>query len=235
MKTLHRPDADRIHRTDAWKSSAYSFVPYQTNFGEMCGLADDLVAPAKGFAIHPHRDMEISTIIVRGAQRHRDTTGATRVLGPNEVQTMSAGAGIAHSEENASETEPFRSFQLWVYPKANGGPPRHETFRYDPEAKRNRFLLALSPDRREGSALIGQDAFVSVATIEAQAASTYAMRAKHNGAYVHCIEGEVSIAGHRLGPGDAIGLWETDSFDVLAAQRAELLVVEVSMQRGVRP
>lgn len=234
MKTLHRPDADRIHRADSWKTSAYSFVPYQTNFGAMCGLADDLVAPGKGFGMHPHRDMEISTIIVRGAQRHRDTTGATHVLGLNEVQTMSAGDGIAHSEENASETEPFRSFQLWVYPRASGGAPRHETFRYAPESKRNRFLLALSPDRREGSALIGQDAFVSVATIEQGAACPYAMRSEHDGAYVHCIEGEVSIAGHRLGPGDAIGLWETDSFEVLGAQRAELLVVEVSMRRGVR-
>lgn len=234
MKTLYRPDADRIHRSDAWKTSAYSFVPYQTNFGAMCGLADDVVAAGQGFGMHPHRDMEISTIIVRGAQRHRDTTGSTHVLGTNAVQTMSAGEGISHSEENASATEPFRSFQLWVYPRAKGGAPRHETFRYDPEAKRNRFLLALSPDRRDGSALIGQDAFVSVATVEGPEPRSYAMYSKGDGVYVHCVEGEALVAGQRIGPGDAVGVWETDVVEVLATKRAELLLVEVPMERGVR-
>ncbi len=234
MKTLHRPNAARIHRADAWKVSAYAFVPYETHFGELCGFADDVVAPGHGFGMHPHRDMEISTIMIRGAQRHQDTTGAKHLLGMNTVQTMSAGRGIEHSEVNASETEPFHSFQVWVYPKSRGGPARHETFQYRPADKHNKFLIALSPDRRDGSALIEQDAFVSVGVFDTGENPRYAMHIGGNGVYVHCASGAVDIAGHRLGPGDAIGIWETDDAEFEVIQAAELVAVEVPMARGVR-
>ena len=233
MKTLHRPDAARWHKKDDWKTSAYAFVPYQTHFGELCGFADDVVAPGRGFGLHPHRDMEISTVMLTGAQRHEDTTGSTRHLGANAVQTMSAGVGIRHSEVNASESEPFASFQIWVYPRSAGGPPRHELFAYKPEDKHNRFLLALSPDRRDGSALIGQDAFFSVAAFDAGHQGTYAMHAAGNGVYVHCARGTVEVAGIRLGPGDAVGVWEAETVAVSATAAAELVLVEVPMTRGV--
>lgn len=234
MKTLHRPDTARIHRADAWKTSAYAFVPFETHFGELCGFADDVVAPGRGFGKHPHRDMEISTVMLRGAQRHEDTTGAMRVLGMHSVQTMSAGTGIEHSEVNASATEPFHSFQVWVYPKQRGGAPRHETFTYQPADNRNQFLLALSPDGREGSARIGQDAFFSLAEFDAAARATYALRMAGNGVYLHCAGGAVDIAGQRLGPGDAMGLWETDAVELEIIEPATLIAVEVPMTRGVR-
>jgi hypothetical protein len=234
MKTLHRPDGARIHRVDAWKKSAYAFVPYETHFGELCGFADDLVAPGRGFGMHPHRDMEISTIVMAGAQRHEDTTGKTQLLGPSAVQTMSAGSGIQHSEVNASSTEPFHSYQIWVYPRSRGGAARYETFSYRPEEKRNRFLLALSPDRRDHSALIGQDAFFSVAALDAGTKARYRMKAAGDGVYIHCAAGAVSVAGLRLGAGDAIGVWEADGCDVEALERAELVLVEVPMGRGVK-
>jgi quercetin 2,3-dioxygenase len=234
MRVLHRPDAARIHRADSWKTSAYAFVPYETHFGELCGFADDVVAAGRGFGMHPHRDMEISTVMLRGSQRHADTTGTTRLLGSNAVQTMSAGTGIEHSEANASTTAPFHSFQVWVYPKMRGTAPRYETFTYRPEDKRNRFLLALSPDRREASALIGQDAFFSVAAFDVGATGRYAMRADGNGVYLHCAEGLIDVAGHRLGGGDAIGLWETDGAAIVVVGAAEIIAVEVPMTRGVR-
>ena len=234
MKTFPRFDADRIHRRDAWKTSAYSFVPFETQFGELCGFADDVVAAGQGFGLHLHRDMEISTVVLRGAQRHTDSTGDVEVVGANAVQTMSAGTGIRHSEVNASDTEPFHSFQIWIYPKALGAQPRHAQFTYRPEDKHNRVLLALSPDGRDGTARIGQDAFLSVARLDAGRTQPYAMHLAGNGTYVHCASGEVMIAGQRLGPGDAIGVYETDSFTIETAADAEILFVEVPMARGVR-
>lgn len=116
MKNILINNNDRIHKQDAWKKSAYSFVPYQTNFGELCGFADDIVEPGQGFGMHPHQNMEISTIVIGGSQAHKDNTGSEGVINMNCVQTMSAGTGIMHSEYNASESESFHSFQIWVYP-----------------------------------------------------------------------------------------------------------------------
>lgn len=235
MRTLLRPSASRIHRTDAWKQSAYAFVPYETHFGELCGFADDVVAAGQGFGMHPHRDMEISTVMLTGAQRHQDSTGSTQLVESNMVQTMSAGTGIRHSEVNASAVEAFHSFQIWVYPKNRATAPRHEAFRYEPPQKRDRFLLALSPDRRQASALIGADAFLSVASLTAGSTHRYALRAPGNGLYLHCAAGAVQIAGQVLGAGDAIGLWDLEGCDVVASEASdcELVLVEVPMQRGV--
>ncbi len=234
MKTLYRPDRDRIHRSDAWKTSAYAFVPFETHFGELCGFADDVVAPGKGFGMHAHRNMEISTLMLSGAQQHRDTTGVSHVLKMNAVQTMSAGTGIEHSEANASATEPFHSFQVWVSPRQPNGAPRHEAFSYQAPEKHNRLLLALSPDRREGSALIGQDAFFSVGAFEPGQRARYHMRGQGHGAYLHCAGGEVAVEGQRLKAGDALGVWETEGFDFEVLSSAELVLVEVPMMRGVR-
>jgi redox-sensitive bicupin YhaK (pirin superfamily) len=235
MKTLHRPDSARIHRRDAWKTSAYAFVPYETHFGELCGFADDVVAPGQGFGLHPHRDMEISTVMLRGAQRHTDSTGDVDVVGENAVQTMSAGTGIRHSEANASDSEPFHSFQIWIYPKRTGTAPRHAQFSYRPEDKHNRVLLALSPDGRQGTARIGQDAFLSVARLDAGAVQSYAMHLADSGAYVHCATGEAVVAGVRLEAGDAVGVHDAASFLISPTSDAELVLVEVPMARGVRP
>jgi redox-sensitive bicupin YhaK (pirin superfamily) len=234
MQTLLRPSTARIHRWDDWKTSAYAFVPYQTCFGELCGFADDVVAPGRGFGMHPHQDMEINTVMLVGAQRHRDSTGSTILIDAHDVQTMSAGTGILHSEVNASSTEPFHSYQIWVYPKHRGVAPRHEAFRPRADAARNRFVLALSPDRREGSALIGQDAFLSRAVFDAGKGGRYPLHGAGQGVYVHCARGEVTVAGHRLAAGDAIGVWETEACTVEAIAAAELVLVEVPMTRGVR-
>lgn len=234
MKTLWRPDAHRMHRTDAWKTSSYAFVPFETHFGELCGFADDVVAAGHGFGMHPHREMEISTILLAGSQRHRDSTGGTLLLEPNAVQTMSAGTGIEHSERNASTTEPFHSFQIWVYPRQAGGAPRYDTFSHSSADKQNRLLLALSPDRREGSALIGQDAFFSVSALTTGTTLRAPVRVPGNGVYVHCARGSVRVEGQRLGPGDALGVWEISDLTLEALEASELILVEVPMRRGVK-
>lgn len=234
MKTLHRPSESRLHRRDDWKTSAYGFVPYQTHFGELCGFADDVVAPGRGFGMHPHRDMEISTIMLSGAQRHEDSTGSVGVLETGAVQTMSAGTGISHSEVNASTTESFHSLQIWVYPRRPGGAPRHETFSYGANDERNRVRLTLSPDRREGTALIGQDAFFARILCDGGRRVPYDLHMSGNGVYVHCVRGQVLVGDRRLGPGDALGVWETHVCELEGIAPSELVLVEVPMARGVR-
>lgn len=233
MDFILRKNTDRIHKADAWKKSAYAFVPYQTHFGELCGFADDIVQAGQGFGMHPHREMEISTIVVSGKQVHKDNTGGEGMIDENSIQTMSAGTGIMHSEFNASVTEPFHSFQIWVYPKALGVTPRHETFRFQQDDKLNKILLAISPDKRNGTALINQDAFFSVSKLEKGYSITYNMHLEENGVYVHCAAGSVFIEGNQLSTGDAIGIYHADRFSILSGAGAELIFVEVPMHRGI--
>lgn len=234
MKFLHRPSAARMHRQDQMKASAYAFVPNQTHFGELCGFADDIVYGGQGFGMHPHRDMEISTIVTQGAQAHRDSTGAEGLVDTLTVQTMSAGTGIQHSEFNASQTEPFHSYQIWVYPKQLGVPPRHDSFRYSAEQKHNRVLLAISPDGRDGSARTNQDAFFSLSRVDARQSLDYRMHQAGQGVYIHCAEGSVTVGPYTLAAGDALGVYDTEHISLKAEADAELIWVEVPMQRGVR-
>ena len=233
MNFLFRPDQDRIHRQDSWKKSAYAFVPFQTHFGALCGFADDIVAGGKGFGMHPHENMEITTILLSGSQRHKDDTGSEGTLDVHSIQTMSAGTGISHSEFNASQTEPFHSFQIWVYPKKKDVPPRHEKFEYQPEDKLNKILLALSPDKRAGSALINQDAFFSVARLEAGKSLVYKMNKPENGVYIHCSEGALTIEKYGLQGGDALGVYETAEVTIFAEKDSEIIFVEVPMENGI--
>ena len=234
MKFLSRPNESRIRKRDAWKTSAYAFVPMQTHFGELCGFADDIVKGGQGFGMHPHQNMEISTIVVEGSQTHKDNTGSEGIIHPNSIQTMSAGSGIMHSEFNASATESFHSYQIWVYPKVQDIKPRHEAFTYQPLDKLNKILLALSPDKRDGSALINQDAFFSVSHLEMDVTIDYKMNQSNNGVYIHCVNGAVMIENYRLREGDALGVYETDIVSITTNENAELIFVEVPMQRGVK-
>jgi quercetin 2,3-dioxygenase len=234
MKFLHRPSKDRWHKQDAMKKSAYAFVPHQTHFGELCGFADDVVYGGQGFGMHPHQNMEISTVVIDGVQAHKDNTGSEGLITANSVQTMSAGTGIMHSEFNASKTETFHSFQIWVYPKLKDVKPRHEKFEYDPSDKQNKVLLALSPDKRNGTALINQDAFFSVSKLQNGKALEYKMNMTGNGVYIHCAKGHINIEDYQLDSGDALGVYETSSVNISATEDTEIIFVEVPMQRGVK-
>jgi len=233
MKTILKPGASRLYKKDAWKESWYAFVPYQTNFGALCGFADDIVEAGKGFGMHPHQNMEITTILVSGSQAHKDNTGSEGIIDANSVQTMSAGTGIMHSEFNASQTQSFHSYQIWVYPKKLDVKPRHEKFSYKPEDKLNKILLSISPDGRNSSALINQDAFFSVAKIEKEKVISYNMNLETNGVYIHCAIGKIEIEGVVLEAGDAIGIYETQSVQLKAIDSTELVFVEVPMDKGI--
>jgi quercetin 2,3-dioxygenase len=233
MKFLLRKGIDRLHKKDAWKTSAYAFVPYQTHFGELCGFADDIIEAGQGFGLHPHQNMEISTIVVRGAQAHKDNTGSEGIVNENCVQTMSAGTGIRHSEFNASKTEPVHSYQIWVYPKQLDVEPRHEQFIYNPSEKLNKILLAISPDKRQNSAAINQDAFFSLLELEKDNSISYKMNIAGNGVYIHNVEGKAMIENYAINTGDAIGIYETTELKINAEENTHLIFVEVPMARGI--
>lgn len=234
MKTLLRRSQDRWHKQDAMKKSAYAFVPYQTHFGELCGFADDIVFPGQGFGMHPHQNMEISTIVIDGAQHHKDNTGSEGSVDSTSVQTMSAGTGIMHSEFNASTTESFHSFQIWVYPKKLDVKPRHHKFSFNPSDKLNKVLLTISPDGRDGTAVINQNAFFSLTSLLKGVSINYDMNMEGNGVYIHCAKGSVQIGDDILDEGDALGVYETDALSISALKESELVFVEVPMQRGIK-
>lgn len=233
MKTFLKPSNSRIHKKDAWKESWYAFVPHQTHFGELCGFADDIVEAGQGFGMHPHQNMEIATILISGSQAHKDNTGSEGTMNENSVQIMSAGTGIMHSEFNTSQTESFHSYQIWVYPKLQNVKPRHQKFSYKPEDKLNKILLALSPDGRNNTAMINQDAFFSVSKIEKNASIIYKMNMNENGVYIHCTIGKVEVGGNILEAGDAIGIFETDRIQINCYNNSELVFVEVPMAKGI--
>lgn len=234
MKILLRRSQDRWHKEDAMKKSAYAFVPYQTHFGELCGFADDIVFPGQGFGMHPHQNMEISTIVIDGAQHHKDNTGAEGFIDSTAVQTMSAGTGIMHSEFNASTTASFHSYQIWVYPKKLDVKPRHHKFSFNPSDKLNKVLLTISPDGRQNTAVINQDAFFSLASLMNGVSIDYNMQMPGNGVYVHCAKGSAQIGEALLQEGDALGVYETEVISITAKQDSELIFVEVPMQRGIK-
>jgi quercetin 2,3-dioxygenase len=234
MKIIIKPGASRMYKKDAWKESWYAFIPYQTNFGELCGFADDIVEAGQGFGMHPHQNMEISTILISGSQAHKDNTGSEGIINENTVQTMSAGTGIMHSEFNASQTESFHSYQIWVYPKIQNVQPRHEKFSYRTEDKLNKILLTLSPDGRSGTATINQDAFFSLSVMDKNTSVEYKMNIDGNGVYIHCAKGEVNIEGNVLVAGDAIGIYDAALIKITSTEVAELVFVEVPMQKGVQ-
>lgn len=233
MKTLFIKSDSRIHKRNYWKNSYYAFVPYQTNFGELCGFADDIVMARQGFGMHRHENMEISTIVVEGAQDHKDNSGSFGTIGINSIQTMSAGTGIMHSEFNSSKTKSFHSYQIWIYPKEINIKPRYEQFTYKQEDKKDKILLTLSPDRRNNSAFINQDAFFSVSRLSQETRIKYIMNKKGNGVYIHCVQGSIEIENFQLNDGDALGIYETDEIEIKSNLDSELIFVEVPMNQKV--
>lgn len=234
MKLVVRKEADRIHKKDTWKTSAYAFVPYQTHFGELCGFADDVIEPGAGFGMHPHQNMEISTIVTTGAQLHKDNTGTVATIDKNTVQVMSAGTGIMHSEYNASKTEQVHSFQIWVYPRLQNVAPGYRRCIFTAADKLNKLLLVISPDGSNNSASINQDAYFSLLELHAGHTIVYKLHKPGNGVYIHHVAGYTQVEDYETEPGDGVGVYDTDEVTLKALQHSKLIFVEVPMHRGVK-
>jgi len=236
MKTiLHRAN-ERGHADHGWLNAHHSFSfanwydPTRVHFGMLRVLNDDIILGGEGFGTHPHNDMEIITIILEGALQHKDNMGNGSVIKPGDVQVMSAGTGVMHSEFNPSPTERANLFQLWIFPKENGIKPRYDQKTFSAEDRKNKIQTVASGFKYNGELYIHQDAALSLADPEKGKSISYPVSKKGNGVYVMVIEGEVEINGEKLSRRDAIGVSETDSFTISALENSRLLIVDVPMK-----
>ena len=234
-KTIHRAAA-RGYADHGWLRTHHTFSfagyydPGRIHFGALRVLNDDTVAPGEGFGTHPHENMEIVSLVLSGALRHGDSMGNMQLLKPGELQVMTAGTGITHSEMNASREEPVKFLQIWVITDAEGHTPRYNQIELAP-AKRNEFRLIVAPEGRGGEHVgwIHQTAWFHTLDLDAGREARYRMNLHGNGAYVFVIEGTAEVAGEPLGPRDGMGISDADDFLIRASENARLLVIEVPM------
>lgn len=235
-KTIHRAET-RGHANHGWLDTHHTFSfagyydPQRVHFGALRVLNDDAVAPGEGFGTHPHDNMEIVSIALEGALRHGDSMGNMQVLRPGEIQVMSAGTGITHSEMNASATEPVKFLQIWVLTDAQGHTPRYNQLELAP-ARRNELRTIVAPEGRgdEHVGWIHQDAWFSTLDLDKDHTVEYRMKTPGHGAYVFVIEGNVKLADEELGPRDGVGITDTDGFLIKGDTDARVLIIEVPMR-----
>jgi redox-sensitive bicupin YhaK (pirin superfamily) len=234
MNTILHSARSRGAADHGWLKSFHTFSfadyydPDRMHFGALRVLNDDFIAPGRGFGTHPHQDMEIVTIPLSGALQHRDSTGTSAVIRKGEVQIMSAGTGIRHSEMNASGSEPVTLLQIWVLPEKLGIPPRYEQKEFSRESRKNRWQTVVDPDRREGALWINQRARFSLADLEKGKALAYAPETKDHGGYLFVISGSVTANGQPLEARDGGGF--SGPITVQAEESAELVLIEVPLE-----
>lgn len=235
MKTVIHKSEDRGHAHHGWLNAKHSFSfanyhdPNKVHFGMLRVLNDDIIAAGGGFGMHPHDNMEIVTIPLKGTLEHRDSMGNIGTIQPNEIQAMSAGSGLMHSEYNHSKTEEINLLQIWVFPKEKNIQPRYEQKIFSEKDKLNTFKTIVSPVRSEDTMWINQDAYFSIGKFDSQQSINYKIQHPGNGAYVFIIEGACSINNSELKKRDAIGIWETNNFTMDIKPNSEILIIEVSM------
>ncbi len=235
MKTIFHPAGERGFASRGWLKSYHSFSFSQfydekkMNFGLLRVLNDDFVEKGMGFGTHGHDNMEIVSIPLSGALKHNDSTGREKVINQGDVQIMSAGSGIQHSEINNSKTEDVKFLQIWILPKEKDIEPRYEQKSFSEEDKSNRFLSVVSPEKDAGSVWINQDAYFSLANLDTGSNIDYKLKSKTHGVYLFVLEGEIEVADHNLKERDALGVYEIEKLNILAKTNTKLLVIEVPM------
>ena len=207
-------------------SFADYFDPEHVEFGALRVINEDRVAPGKGFGSHGHRDMEIISYVLEGALAHKDSTGTTSTIHPGDVQRMSAGGGVVHSEFNPSQTEGVHFLQIWIQPNVRGIAPSYEEKRFPVEEKRGKLRLIASPDRAEGSVLIHQDARIYAGLFDAGETAQLGVSPNRR-VYVHVARGSVHVNGTKLETGDALKLTDTAELSLHDGAGAEVLVFDL--------
>ncbi len=236
MKTRLFNAADRGSADYGWLKPNYYFSfaqfhdPEKVHFGSLRVLNDDFIGGGGAFATHPHDNMEIVTIPFTGALQHKDSTGGQGIIKAGDIQIMSAGTGVQHSEANASRTEPVTLFQVWVFPKERNITPRYDQRTFDVNERMNKWQAIVSPIDADNALWINQDARFSMADLAAGKTLSYANAFKGNGVFLVVINGSVKIDQQQLNKRDALGIYDTDSFTVSADEDAELLAIEIPMQ-----
>jgi redox-sensitive bicupin YhaK (pirin superfamily) len=234
MKTSFYKADDRGHANHGWLESWHTFSfaqyynPQRSHFGALRVLNDDYIAAGMGFGTHPHDNFEIVTIPLEGAVEHKDSMGNHGIIKRGDVQIMSAGSGIAHSEFNASKEELLKLFQIWVFPKERNIAPRYDQKTYPLEGRKNSWQVVVSPTH-EGAVWINQDAYFNLGHFDANSNVDYKMNTNGNGVFLMVVEGQAEVDGQVLNRRDAIGVWDVDSVTIKTSAETELLAIEIPM------
>lgn len=238
MKTVEYKASERGYANHGWLQANHSFSfanyynPGKTNFGALRVLNDDVIQANMGFATHPHDNMEIITIPLEGALKHKDSMSEKWVpIETGEVQVMSAGSGITHSERNNSLTDFISLFQIWIIPEKRDVTPGYDQMKFDPVDRKDKLqtLVSSYAEVESQSLKIHQDAIISRLDLSENKNFNYRLKSKAHGVYVMLISGEIAVAERELKKRDAIGISETSDFTIKAGQDSEILFIEVPM------
>lgn len=227
--------ADRGHADHGWLKANHSFSfggwydPERVHFGALRVLNDDTVAPGMGFGTHPHDNMEIITIPLSGAVRHRDSMGNEGEIPTGEVQVMSAGTGVTHSEFNGNHDAALKLFQIWIVPNKRNVEPRYDQFKIDPTSIDNQFAQLVSPNKDDEGTWIHQDAYIHMAKLSEGNSLEYVSKNPQNGLYVMNIEGTFSVLENELNDRDALSIVEAEKITFAATKNSQFIVLEVPM------
>ncbi|MGB3073906.1 MAG: pirin family protein [Chitinophagales bacterium] len=231
---FHKADS-RGHANHGWLDSHHSFSfagyhnPERVHFGALRVLNDDSVTGGMGFGKHPHDNMEIVSIPLKGALEHNDTTGRKAIIKTGDVQIMSAGSGISHSEVNASKTDAVNFLQIWVFPKLRNIPPRYEQKTFETADRKNKWQLVVSPEKETAALWINQDAWFSMGDFNEEIETTYTIHQKGNGIYAFIIEGRATINGQEMNERDGAGITGVESIIIKTTNDSKILLIEVPM------
>jgi len=235
MKTiLHKAHTRGTANYDWLKTHhTFSFANYfdrnRMNFGALRVLNDDWIAPAMGFGTHPHDNMEIITIPLSGVVEHKDSMGNSGTITAGEIQVMSAGTGIYHSEYNGDATQALSLLQIWIMPNKRSVTPRYEQISLTSIYKKDELYQILSPNENDEGVWIHQNAWMMLGDLSQGWEGSYSLKSSNTGVYVFVIEGEVLVADHKLDKRDGLGIWECESIHIVATNVARILLIEVPM------
>lgn len=232
---LHKAET-RGHADHGWLKANHSFSfanyydPTRIHFGVLRVLNDDNIAAGRGFGTHPHDNMEIITIPLEGDLAHKDSMGNSSVIKHGDIQVMSAGTGIYHSEFNANNDRPVKLLQIWVFPNRKDVTPRYQQLTLNVADRHNRFQQVLSPDPNDEGVWIYQDAWFFLGNFDASFSTNYQVKKAGNGVYIFIIEGQATINGQKLSRRDGLGIWDIDQLTIQADSQAEILLMDLPME-----
>ena len=235
MKTIYHAADSRGDANHGWLKSKHTFSfanyhnPERMGFGALRVINDDFVIGGQGFGKHSHRDMEIISIPLSGKLGHGDNIGNNGIIETGEIQVMSAGTGITHSEMNGDDTEAVKFLQIWVIPNKMNVEPRYQQIRMDDILNPNEFNQVLSPNADDAGVWIHQDAWFSMGDFDKGITQTYELKNPNNGVYIFVISGKVVVNGNTLDTRDGLGVWDTKNFTMDVEEDAKVLLMEVPM------
>ncbi|MGB1041034.1 MAG: pirin family protein [Flavobacteriales bacterium] len=236
MNTVIHKANTRGNANHGWLKSKHTFSfanyynPERMNFGVLRVLNDDIVAAGNGFGTHPHDNMEIVSIPLAGNLEHKDSIGNKAVIKEGDVQAMSAGTGVTHSEYNQSKEKEVKFLQIWVFPNKKNVTPRYDQVSIKDIKKDNKFYQIVSPNKEDGGVWINQDAWFHLGDFKKGKTDTYSIKKKGNGVYAFILKGDATINGQKLNERDGFGIWDIDKLNVTADSNTEILLMEVPMK-----